>query len=160
MDNRKTFLAATFAAIAIAAFAMPGTGPRSAEASGRGHHVQQGRPHHVQQSGVHHPHTQLSGPRRSAFSSPNDPFHDTYKKNTGQIRREAPKPVNNLHAKISAARAEAIKFELERERARQSPISCWSNFGTLSTVAVAQSAPATVEQKSITIVNSNVTINQ
>ena len=98
--------------------------------------------------------------RRSAFSSPNDPFHDTYKKNTGQIRHEAPKPVNNLHAKISAARAEAIKFELERERARQSPISCWSNFGTLSTVAVAQSAPATVEQKSITIVNSNVTINQ
>ena len=93
-------------------------------------------------------------------SSPNDSFHDTYKKNTGQIRREAPKPVNNLHAKISAARAEAIKFELERERARQSPISCWSNFGTLSTVAVAQSAPATVEQKSITIVNSNVTINQ
>ena len=77
-----------------------------------------------------------------------------------RIRREAPKPVNNLHAKISAARAEAIKFELERERARQSPISCWSNFGTLSTVAVAQSAPATVEQKSITIVNSNVTINQ
>ena len=75
-------------------------------------------------------------------------------------RREAPKPVNNLHAKISAARAEAIKFELERERAHKSPISCWSNFGTLSTVAVAQSAPAAVEQKSITIVNSNVTINQ
>ena len=85
---------------------------------------------------------------------------DTYKKNTGEIRREVPKPVNNLHAKISAARAEAIKFELERERAHKSPISCWSNFGTLSTVAVAQSAPATVEQKSITIVNSDVTINQ
>ena len=119
MDNKKTFLVAAFASIAIAAFATPG-GPGT-------------------------------GSRRSAFSSPNDPFHDTYKKNTGQIRREAPKPVNNLHAKISAARAEAIKFELERERARQSPISCWSN---------AQSAPATVEQKSITIVNSNVTINQ
>jgi hypothetical protein len=128
MDNKKTFLVAVFASIAIAAFATPG-GPGT-------------------------------GSRRSAFSSPNDPFHDTYKKNTGQIRREAPKPVNNLHAKISAARAEAIKFELERERARQSPISCWSNFGTLSTVAVAQSAPATVGQKSITIVNSNVTINQ
>ena len=26
-----------------------------------------------------------TGSRRSAFSSPNDPFHDTYKKNTGQI---------------------------------------------------------------------------
>ena len=90
---------------------------------------------------------QHSGPRRSAFSSPNDSFHDTYKKNTGEIRREVPKPVNNLHAKISAARAEAIKFELERERAHKSPI-------------VAQSAPAAVEQKSITIVNSNVTINQ
>ena len=162
MDNRKTFLAATFATITIAAFAMPGTGPRSAEASGRGHHVQQGRAHHVQKSGVHHPHTQLSGPRRSAFSSPNDPFHDTYKKNTGEIRREAPEPVNNLHAKISAARIAELERELERERAHKSPISCWSNYGSFSTVAVAQSAPATenVEQKSITIVNSNVTINQ
>ena len=162
MDNMKTFLAATFATITIAAFAMPGTGPRSAEASGRGHHVQQGRPHHVQQNGVHHPHTQLSGPRRRAFSSPNDPFHDTYKKNTGEIRREAPEPVNNLHAKISAARIAELERELERERAHKSPISCWSNYGSFSTVAVAQSAPATenVEQKSITIVNSNVTINQ
>ena len=134
MDNRKTFLAAAFATIAIAAFAMPrgGEGARM----------------------------QHSAPRRSAFSAPNDPFHDTYRKNTGEIRREAPKPVNNIHAKISAARADAIRFELERERAHQSPISCWSNFGTSSTVAVAQSAPATVEQKSITIVNSNVTINQ
>ena len=130
MYNRKTFLAAAFAALAITAFAMPG-----------------GR---------------ASAPRRSAFSSSDDPFHDTYKKNTGQIRHEAPKPVNNIHAKISAARAEALKFELERERARQSPISCWSNFGTFSIVAVAQSAPAAgnIEQKSITIVNSNVTINQ
>ena len=155
MDNKKTFLAAAFATIAITALAMPrgsGTAPHRAESAGRGHSVQQ--------SGIHRPRAQQSGPRRSAFSSPNDPFHDTYKKNTGQIRREAPKPVNNLHAKISAARAEAIKFELERERAHKSPISCWSNFGTLSTVAVAQSAPAAVEQKSITIVNSNVTINQ
>ena len=102
MDNRKTFLAAAFAAIAMVASAMPGE----------------------------------RGPTPRG------------------------KPVNNLHAKISAARAEAIKFELERERAHKSPISCWSNFGTLSTVAVAQSAPATVEQKSITIVNSDVTINQ
>lgn len=132
MNNRKTFLAAAFATIAIAAFAITGGGARM----------------------------QHSAPRRSASSSPNDPFHDTYRKNTGEIRREAPKPVNNIHAKISAARADAIRFELERERAHQSPISCWSNFGTLSTVAVAQSAPATVEQKSITIVNSNVTINQ
>jgi hypothetical protein len=155
MDNRKTFLAAAFAAIAIAASAMPGERGPTPRGEGAG-----GRGHHVQQSGTHLPRMQHSGPRRSAFSSPNDPFHDTYKKNTGEIRREAPKPVNNLHAKISAARAEAIKFELERERAHKSPISCWSNFGTLSTVAVAQSAPAAVEQKSITIVNSNVTINK
>ena len=155
MDNKKTFLAAAFATIAITALAMPrgsGTAPRRAESAGRGHSVQQ--------SGIHRPRAQQSGPRRSAFSSPNDPFHDTYRKNTGEIRREAPKPVNNIHAKISAARADAIRFELERERAHKSPISCWSNFGTLSTVAVAQSAPAVVEQKSITIVNSNVTINQ
>jgi hypothetical protein len=155
MDNRKTFLAAAFAAIAMVASAMPGERgptPRGAGVGVRGHHVQR--------SGADLPRMQHSGPRRSAFSSPNDPFHDTYKKNTGEIRREAPKPVNNLHAKISAARAEAIKFGLERERERQGPISCWSNFGTLSTVAAAQSAPATVEQKSITIVNSNVTINQ
>ena len=155
MDNRKTFLAATFAAIAIAASAMPGERGPTPRGEGAG-----GRGHHVQQSGTHLPRMQHSGPRRSAFSSPNGSFHDTYKKNTGEIRREAPKPVNNLHAKISAARAEAIKFELERERAHKSPISCWSNFGTFSTVAVAQSAPAAVEQKSITIVNSNVTINQ
>ena len=155
MDNRKTFLAAAFATFAIAAFAMPGgsgIGPRGAESGSRGHHVRQNGIHH---SGSHH-----SAPHRSAFSSPNDPFHDTYRKNTGEIRREAPKPVNNIHAKISAARADAIRFELERERAHKSPISCWANFGTLATVAVAQSAPATVEQKSITIVNSNVTINQ
>ena len=157
MDNRKTFLAAAFAAIAIAASAMPGERGPTPRGEGAG-----GRGHHVQQSGTHLPRMQHSGPRRSAFSSPNDPFHDTYRKNTGEIRREAPKPVNNIHAKISAARAEALKFELERERAHQSPISCWSNFGTFSTVAIAQSAPAsaTVEQKSITIVNSNVTINQ
>ena len=130
MDNKKTFLVAAFASIAIAAFATPG-GPGT-------------------------------GSRRSAFSSPNDPFHDTYKKNTGEIRREAPEPVNNLHAKISAARIAELERELERERAHKSPISCWSNYGSFSTVAVAQSAPATenVEQKSITIVNSNVTINQ
>lgn len=155
MDNRKTFLAAAFAAIAIAASAMPGERgptPREEGAGGRGHHVRQNGIHH---SGSHH-----SAPHRSAFSSPNDPFHDTYRKNTGEIRREAPKPVNNIHAKISAARADAIRFELERERAHKSPISCWSNFGTFSTVAVAQPASATVEQKSITIVNSNVTINQ
>lgn len=157
MDNRKTFLAAAFAAIAIAASAMPGERgptPRGEGAGGRGHHVRQNEIHH---SGSHH-----AAPHRSAFSSPNDPFHDTYRKNTGEIRREAPKPVNNIHAKISAARADAIRFELERERAHKSPISCWSNFGTFSTVAVAQSAPASEnsEQKSITIVNSNVTINQ
>lgn len=154
MDNRKTFLAAAFAAIAMAASAMPGErgpAPRGAGAGGRGHHVQQ--------SGIHLPRMQHSGPRRSAFSSPNDSFHDTYKKNTGEIYREAPKPVNNLHAKITAARIAELERELERERAHKSPISCWSNFGTFSTVAVAQSAPATVEQKSITIVNSNVTIN-
>ena len=124
MDNRKTFLAAAFAAIAIAASAMPGERGPTPRGEGAG-----GRGHHVQQSGTHLPRMQHSGPRRSAFSSPNDSFHDTYKKNTGEIRREAPKPVNNLHAKISAARAEAIKFELERERAHKSPISCWSNFG-------------------------------
>ena len=157
MDNRKTFLAAAFAAIAIAASAMPGERGPTPRGEGAG-----GRGHHVQQSGTHLPRMQHSGPRRSAFSSPNDSFHDTYKKNTGEIRREAPKPVNNIHAKISAARADAIRFELERERAHKSPISCWSNFGTFSTVAVAQSAPASEnsEQKSITIVNSNVTINQ
>ena len=155
MDNKKTFLAAAFATIAITALAMPrgsGTAPRRAESAGRGHSVQQ--------SGIHRPRAQQSGPRRSAFSSPNDPFHDTYRKNSGEIQHKAPKHVNNIHAKISAAREDAIKFELERERAHQSPISCWSNFGTLSTVAVAQSSPATVEKKSITIVNSNVTINQ
>ena len=104
MDNRKTFLAATFAAIAIAASAMPGERGPTPRGEGAG-----GRGYHVQQSGTHLPRMQHSGPRRSAFSSPNDSFHDT----------------------------------------------C-----TLSTVAVAQSAPAAVEQKSITIVNSNVTINQ
>ena len=157
MDNRKTFLAAAFAAIATVASAMPGERGPTPRGEGAG-----GRGHHVQQSGTHLPRMQHSGPRRSAFSSPNDSFHDTYKKNTGEIRREAPKPVNNIHAKISAARADAIRFELERERAHKSPISCWSNFGTFSTVAVAQSAPASEnsEQKSITIVNSNVTINQ
>ena len=155
MDSKKTFLSAAFATIAITALAMPrgsGTCPRGAESAGRGHSVQQ--------SGIHRPRTQQSAPRRSAFASPNDPFHDTYRKNVGEIQHIAPTHVNNIHAKISAARADAIKFEMERERAHQSPISCWSNFGTLSTAAVAQSAPATVEKKSITVVNSNVTISQ
>lgn len=157
MDNKKTFLAAAFAAISIVASAMPGergVTPRRAESGGHGHRVHQ--------SGTHLQRTHHLGPRRSAFSSPNDPFHDTYKKNAGEIRREAPKTVNNIHAKISAERIAELERELERERAHKSPISCWSNFGSFSAVAVAQSASAAEnsEQKSITIVNSNVTINQ
>ena len=79
MDNKKTFLVAAFASIAIAAFATPG-GPGTAS-------------------------------RRSAFSSPNDPFHDTYKKNTGQIRREAPKPVNNLHSSSSWSASARVRAQ-------------------------------------------------
>jgi len=160
MNNKKTILAAAFAAIAITAVAMPGggaqprhSGPHGGAAPSRSDTFR----------GSHGNNT----PPRNSFhvshgkSTPqHDSFHDTYRKNTGEIRREAPKPVNNIHAKISAARIEELERELERERAHKSPISCWSNFGSFSTVSVAQSPSKTVEQKSINIVNSYVTINQ
>ena len=101
--------------------------------------------------------------RHVPLSDPNDPFHDTYKKNTGQIRREAPKPVRNLHAKISAARADALRLEQKREQAARSPISCYSNISApkrtppAPAVASGGSAPA---ERTINIYNSSVVINQ
>ena len=101
--------------------------------------------------------------RHVPLSDPNDPFHDTYKKNTGQIRCEAPKPVRNLHAKISAARADALRLEQKREQAARSPISCYSNISApkrapaTPMVAAADTAPA---ERTINIYNSSVVINQ
>ena len=66
----------------------------------------------------------------------------------------------NMQAKIRAARIAEMNDEIWRAKALESPISCYSNYGSGQTTFVAQSAPAIVEQKSITIYNSNVVINQ
>ena len=155
--NGKLILAAAAAALAATTWAGARDSGFGARSSGFGAR-DEGRGMTMQRSEF----------RRSAFSSPNDPFHDTYRKNTGQIRTEAPKPVRNIPAKISAARKADLNFELRRERAFQSPISCYSNYETVSTVArTAPAAPsgggandAASAQRSITINNSNVVINQ
>ena len=136
MDCRNTILAMLFAALAAAARA---DAPQSVAVP------------HPSQNGIM---------RRGPFAPPDDPFHDSYKKNTGQINTEKPRPIRNIRAKISAARAARLKAEIDRERAFRSPISCYSNTGT-TTAKVTQAPPQpSAENKSITICNSSVVINQ
>lgn len=94
--------------------------------------------------------------RHVPLSDPNDPFHDTYKRNTGRLNDEAPKRVANLHAKISAARIEADRRAKAKER--KSPISTYSNLKERPAPAPA-ARETTVVQQQINIANSTVVFN-
>jgi len=95
------------------------------------------------------------------LSDPNDPFHDTYKRNTGRLNDQAAKPVANAHAKQSAAENRAIELERRRAGATQSGVKVYSNIREqprASAPAVAPVAPA--QPQTINIYNSNVTIGR
>lgn len=93
--------------------------------------------------------------RHVPLSDPSDPFHDTYRRNTGRLNDEAPKRVANLHAKVSAARAEADR----RSGERRSPISTYSNLQERTSSASAQDREPVVIQRQVNISNSSVVIN-
>ena len=95
----------------------------------------------------------------STFSSPDDPFHDTYKRNTGRLNDEAPKRIANLHAKISAAQADAEKRAARAARANEPTISVYSNYDALFKKPPAEEKPTVVVNKQINIANSTVVIN-
>ena len=95
----------------------------------------------------------------STFSSPDDPFHDTYKRNTGRLNDEAPKRIANLHAKISAAEAAAEKRAAKAARANEPTISVYSNYDALFKKPPPEEKPPVVVNKQINISNSTVVIN-
>ena len=96
---------------------------------------------------------------RPSFSNPDDPFHDTYKRNTGHLHDKAPKRVANLHAKISAAEAAAERRAARAARANEPTISVYSNCDALSRTPPPEEKPTVVVNKQINIANSTVVIN-
>ena len=95
----------------------------------------------------------------SSFSSPDDPFHDTYKRNTGRLNDEAPRRVANIHAKISAAEAAVEKRAARTARASEPTISVYSNYDAVSPKPPSEEKPTVVVNKQINISNSSVVIN-
>ena len=95
----------------------------------------------------------------TSFSNPDDPFHDTYKRNTGRLNDEAPKRVANLHAKITAAQAAAEKRAARAARANEPTISVYSNYDALFKKPPPEEKPTVVVNKQINISNSTVVIN-
>lgn len=95
----------------------------------------------------------------STFSGPDDSFHDTYKRNTGRLNDEAPKRIANLHAKISAAQADAEKRAARAARANEPTISVYSNYDALFKKPPPEEKPTVVVNKQINISNSTVVIN-
>ena len=95
----------------------------------------------------------------SSFSSPDDPFHDTYKRNAGRLNDQVPKRIANLHAKISAAEADAEKRTARAARAREPTISVYSNYDALSKKPPPEEKPTVIVNKQINISNSTVVIN-
>ena len=61
------------------------------------------------------------------LTDPSEPYHETYRKNLGEVNRKAPKPVANAHAKRTAAQADALRNAAQAERAQRSSISVYSN---------------------------------
>jgi len=95
----------------------------------------------------------------SSFSSPDDPFHDTYKRNTGRLNDQAPKRIANLHAKISAAEAAAEKRAARAARANEPTISVYSNYDAISKKPPSEEKPTVIVNKQVNISNSTVVIN-
>lgn len=92
--------------------------------------------------------------RHVPLSNPHEPYHETYRKNLGEVRKHAPKPIANPHAKQSAAQTDAIRYAAKAERTQRSSISVYSNVTALQSV----STPASGGHN-ITINNSTVVIN-
>ena len=98
--------------------------------------------------------------RHVPLSDPGEPYHDTYRKNIGEVCRKAPKPVANAHAKASAAQADALRQAARAEQAQRPTISVYSN------VTARQDEPRRGDgggrgndARTINISNSNVVIN-
>ena len=72
---------------------------------------------------------------------------------------EAPKRIANLHAKISAAQADAEKRAARAARANEPTISVYSNYDALFKKPPAEEKPTVVVNKQINIANSTVVIN-
>ena len=95
----------------------------------------------------------------STFAGPDDSFHDTYKRNTGRLNDEAPKRIANLHAKISAAQADAEKRAARAARANEPTISVYSNYDAIYKKPPPEEKPTVIVNKQINISNSTVVIN-
>ena len=92
------------------------------------------------------------------LSDPSEPYHDTYRKNVGEVNRQAAKPVANAHAKQSAAQADALRYAAKASAAQRPTISVYSNV----TARQSEPRPAAANggtHAGITINNSNVVIN-
>ena len=96
--------------------------------------------------------------RHVPLSDPSEPYHETYRKNRGEIYAQAPKPVANLHAKQSAAQADALRYAAKAEQAKRSSISVYSNV-TVHPPASRQTTTSGDNGHNITINNSSVVIN-
>lgn len=96
--------------------------------------------------------------RHVPLSDPSDPYHDTYRKNTGEVYRKAPKPIANVHAKQSAAQTDALRYAARAAQAQRSAISVYSNVTARPAPPCAASS-AVGTGNAIVINNSNVVIN-
>ena len=94
--------------------------------------------------------------RHVPLSDPSEPYHETYRKNLGEIRPKAPKPVANIHAKQSAAQADTLRYAAKAAEAQRSSISVYSNI--TARPPIAQQTPGN-GSRNITINNSTVVIN-
>lgn len=92
------------------------------------------------------------------LTDPNEPYHETYRKNLGEVNKKAPKPVANVHAKQSAAQADALRYAAKAEQAQRSSISVYSNVTSRPSYSK-QSSSSGSGGHNITINNSSVVIN-
>ena len=138
MNYTKTIIMAAVAALASTTWAGPHNGTGPMERTTTTTHV-----------AVHHTTSNEGHYHGSVAKEPLHKHHEPHHMS-----------IPNIQAKIRAARIADLNYEIKKAKALESPISCYSNYGTKQTTVVAQSAPAIVEQKSITICNSNVIINQ
>ena len=96
--------------------------------------------------------------RHVPLSDPSQPNHETYRKNLGEIRTKAEKPVANIHAKQSAAQADALRYAAKLEQAQCPTISVYSNV-TARPPTPRRADATDGGGRNITINNSNVVIN-
>lgn len=90
------------------------------------------------------------------LTDPSEPYHETYRKNLGEVNKKAPKPIANVHAKQSAAQADALRYAAKAEQARRSSISVYSNVTSRPTYS--QQSGSSGGGHNITINNSSVVI--